>query len=510
MSFSVEELSNDNPQQTNAATNDPYAEFGGVPIAASKPTATVSPSNQQTNAANAATNDPYAEFGGFSVEELSGESGKPQHEETPRRTVYRASPEESTPEGYAAAVARREAEHPIITAVGKGSGEALGDIWDAVKGLPSGLYHNLPPVQLHDTIKQNISVLQAYEQARSSGKGVIESLRAASEVARQQDAAHQMLQARIEEFKKHPGQATVRGIADAAAIAATIYDGGAANPANIEVPANVEANAARLRAATSESGAETAAETATQPGIVKQVLKGEKSAQPQAQEALRTSTRGLTTTVQPQSLRELLSEPIDSLTAKAKASYRAVDDAAGTDFKALNEKLENTEYQIRNLTETEEDLAKEGSLEKSRQGIIDKINEAKQTAIDNGVNPKLLDEADREFTQAQALKDVEAKVFKNPNVVRGNVRFKTPETVDVNAAIRTIQKLQDNEKYGAPRLEQALGKDGANGLLNDLYEAQRAGQTALTRQRFAKLVGKYVVGALGVAYGGHLLHALGE
>jgi hypothetical protein len=251
-----------------------------------------------------------------------------------------------------------------------------------------------------------------------------------------------------------------------------------------------------------------------QPGIVKQVLQGEKVAQPQAQEALRTAAKagskeGGLTTVQPQSLRELASEPIDSLTATAKASYKAIDDAAGTDFKALNEKLENTEYQLRQLTETEEDLAKEAQLEKSRQGIIDKIAEAKQAAIDNGVDPKLLNEADQQFTQARALKDVEAKVFKNPNVVKGNVKFKTPETVDVDTAIKTLQKLQDNEKYGAPRLEQALGKEGANGLLNDLYEAQRTGQKALKRQQFAKMVAKYALPIGGLAYGGHVLHTLG-
>ena len=41
--------------------------------------------------------------------------------------------------------------------------------------------------------------------------------------------------------------------------------------------------------------------------------------------------------------------------------------------------------------------------------------------------------------------------------------------------MKGLQKLQDNTKYGTPRLEQALGKEGANGLLNELYEAQRRG-----------------------------------
>src|SRR5690348_489140 len=50
-------------------------------------------------------------------------------------TSYQATPDESTPEGHAAAVAQREAQHPLLTAIGKGSGEALTDVWDTVKGM---------------------------------------------------------------------------------------------------------------------------------------------------------------------------------------------------------------------------------------------------------------------------------------------------------------------------------------------------------------------------------------
>jgi hypothetical protein len=163
----------------------------------------------------------------------------------------------------------------------------------------------------------------------------------------------------------------------------------------------------------------------------------------------------------------------------------------------LNEKLSNTEFQIRQLTETEEDVQKEAALEKSRTAIMDKIEAAKQQAQAAGVDPKILDQADQHFRQARALSDVETKVFKNPTIVKGNSAMGTPETVDVDSAVKALQKLQDSTKYGGSRLEQALGKDGANNLLKNLYQAQRAGVKAASRQQFYKWAGG--IAGLGTA-----------
>jgi hypothetical protein len=249
------------------------------------------------------------------------------------------------------------------------------------------------------------------------------------------------------------------------------------------------------------------------PEVAEQVVKGDRIAQPQADAALRraanTGSReaGLST-VQPQSLRTVLEDPIESLETEAKSQYRQIDRAAGTDFKALNDKLSNTEYQIRQLTETEEDIAKEAGLEKSRTAILDKIEAAKQEAIANGVDPTALDEADAKFKQANALKDVESKVFKNTGVVKGNVVHGTPEIVNVDAAVKALQKLQDTEKFGGSRLEQAFGKAGAKAVLDDMYSAQRAGVKAMTRQQWAARVAKVGLTAGGVALGGHILHAV--
>jgi hypothetical protein len=253
-----------------------------------------------------------------------------------------------------------------------------------------------------------------------------------------------------------------------------------------------------------EEGASAAPAAAEGSGIVqkiKNMFKGKDAAQPEAEEALRSGVKaggkeaGIST-VQPQSLRTVAEEPIQTLDSSAKSLYRQIDNAAGTDFKALNEKLDNTEYQIRQLTETEEDVQKEAALEKSRTAIMDKIEAAKQDALKAGVDPKVLEQADAKFKQARALSDVETKVFKNPSIVQGNSAFGTSETVNVDSAIKQLQKLQDATKYGGSRLEQALGKEGAKQLLEKMYAAQRAGNEALSHQQVAKWIAG-IIGAGG-------------
>lgn len=228
-------------------------------------------------------------------------------------------------------------------------------------------------------------------------------------------------------------------------------------------------------------------------GGLSSIAKGEAVAQAPAQSALREAA-GTSTP----SLRESLEEPIEQAHSTYKDLYKQIDDAAGTDVKALREKLANTQQDIRELTDTEEDVVKEAKLEKARQGLLDKITQAEKDATAAGVPPDTLAKADKVFQQTQALKDVEAKVFKNPNVVIGNAKYGTNETVNVNSAIKAIQKLQDSAKYGGPRLEQAFGADGANNLLNNLYQAQRAGQKAVKVQDVAKWVLR--LGGAAVAY----------
>jgi hypothetical protein len=75
----------------------------------------------------------------------------------------------------------------------------------------------------------------------------------------------------------------------------------------------------------------------------------------------------------------------------------------------------------------------------------------------------------------------------------------TPETINVDSAVKALQKLQDSRPYGGSRLEQALGKENANQLLKDIYSAQRAGASA------AKIRARIITAlkVAGVGYGVH-------
>lgn len=221
-------------------------------------------------------------------------------------------------------------------------------------------------------------------------------------------------------------------------------------------------------------------------GIVKQVVKGKDVAQPAAQEAL-SEAAGTEAT----SLRESLTEPIKSAESNASSLYKQIDDASGADFKALGKKLQATNRALRNSV----DDAEEARLTERRDNIEETVADAKAKAREAGVDPKVLDQADAEFKKMSALTDVEKKIFKNVKVVKGNAAKGSAETVDIDKAVEELQKLQDNEKYGAPRLEQAFGKQGASDLLEKFYDAQRQGVHAMKMQQVSKWVAKIAGGA---------------
>jgi len=385
-----------------------------------------------------------------------------------------------------------------LTAIGQGSGEALGDIWDAVKGLPGGIVHSLPPVQFHDSIKQAVPVFQAYEQARSSGKSVWDSMRQANEVAKQHDAAQQALQARIDEFKKKPGAASVRGIADAAAFAATIFDGGALNPANTELPAGVsEANAA-ARASAGEgavaakpvpSVAETeAAASPVESAVAKAAAKSKlpegqpASVAPTGEDIQPTLQQGIRDTMgkvadengvaksTAKSIRDVVKETADNVYAKSKSQFGVLDEATGGNVSRFDEQIRNVNRALANVTDDVEEgklLARKANLEASQE-------EAFEQARAKGVDPNLVDEAKANYKKAQSLYDVDNHVKMSTSGTRpgiGKLGAQMPEVIDPKKLSSRLNKV-----YDSGRLQDAVGDDNAQALLEHSDNAQIAGQ----------------------------------
>ena len=243
------------------------------------------------------------------------------------------------------------------------------------------------------------------------------------------------------------------------------------------------------------------AATAAEPGTVQKIIKGKKVAQAPAQESLKSAAKagakeGGASTVQPASLRESLSGPIDSVESAAKQNYQAMDQATGGRFQPNLDKLTNVNNKLKAIAGTDE--AKEAELAASKTRLEWQQEQLFDEASAKGVPKQVVETARGQFRQAQAMRDLESRVFKNTSVVAGNVEHGTPETINVNRAVTALQKLQDDTEFGGPRLEQALGKQGAKQLLGDMYAAQRLGVQALSHQQIAKWIGPIVAGSVGL------------
>ena len=69
----------------------------------------------------------------------------------------------------------------------------------------------------------------------------------------------------------------------------------------------------------------------------------------------------------------------------------------------------------------------------------------------------------------------------------------------MDSAIRAVENLDKPSRFapeGTPtRLVQALGKDGAATLKQGLYDAQKAGESALKKQKIAAWIGAGLAGS---------------
>jgi hypothetical protein len=190
---------------------------------------------------------------------------------------------------------------------------------------------------------------------------------------------------------------------------------------------------------------------------------------------------------------------IDTATpfGQAKAIYRVVDEAAKTDFKGLYDKLDSAQDEAR--------LAAPGSPEEAKaqlniKNTQDAIDDAKKIAEKSGVPDidKRLASADAKYTEAQANKDFNAKILQ-PNV-KGNIAHGDPETIDIDGAIKSLEKFDAPNKYGISRAQQTtLGKDGVFQLKQALYDAKKAGQTAMDARVLRNRIAKIVAASAGVA-----------
>lgn len=254
------------------------------------------------------------------------------------------------------------------------------------------------------------------------------------------------------------------------------------------------------------------------PGLIKQVLKGKEVAQQPARKALEAGAKASAADAGVEGgeaagkgVRTLLDEPIHAAHKVERATYDAINKAAGTDLKSL--------YDYRNdLQEALEDptnIGQKANLQKELATTEESISKGEAQATKGGISPEAVKEAEGKTQQRYAMENLKQRLFNNESVVKGNVEHGAEESINVDAAIREVEKLDKPSKFareGTPsRLKQALGQEGAAKLKQALYDAQKAGEKALARQKLAKLIGKGAgIGLAGTGLGGAIIHhALG-
>ncbi len=398
-----------------------------------------------------------------------------------------------------------EFENDVSTGLWKGAGQTVGTVSNLINKIPV-IGESLAPKAGVNALEQATTPTNTAQKVGVGAEGIAEFFLGDEALKGLSIAKKLGIAKRLAELaEESPRTAAIIQHGLASLRAGTVVTGqqlahGATLPQALETGGEAALAGTVTGAAVEGAGA---LKNAVTP-MVEPIVKGEKVAQPAAQAALRASAGSADTSV---SLRKVMQPSVDNAFTEAKSLYKPIDEAAGTDFKGLYDKLD--------AAMDKERLTAAGSPEQAKAELDikttqDAISDARATAAKAGI-PDVdasLSQADAKFTEAQANKDLNAKLFNNQSVVKGNLKYGAPETIDVDKAIDALENLDKPNKYGASRLRQtSLGNAGADKLLQDLYNAQKLGQKAVSKQQFARWAG----GLLGVGTAEEVLrHTLGH
>ena len=230
-------------------------------------------------------------------------------------------------------------------------------------------------------------------------------------------------------------------------------------------------------------GAGSAAEEG--PGIVKQMWQGKKIAQEPAAGAIREAVGADKDAALLEGNKTVVDESLSAIKQKERAAYNAQDKAAGFDVKETRAKLKDAEYKVK---QPEIDDATRDRLNKTIDESKSSLADAEKRMSEAGVDSK---EADNLYKQRKAGEEFKKQIVQHVSA--------DGESVNVDGLLNASKKLRFS-KYG-DRLEQFMGKEGANNFMEKLEAAQKAGVHAMKWQKVAK----WSLGALGVGAAGEMV-----
>lgn len=389
----------------------------------------------------------------------------------------------------------------FLNKVGEGGAEAAHDIYGVAKAaIPGGpaetgalktVWNSLPPVQLADSVKQILPMVDAYEKARAKGAPISDAIKAVNDAAQQHTSNIIQVAPAVEAFKANPTRETARALTDAAALAASMFIGG-------EADAPEAAAATKTPAAAPAAAVAPAAESTgllnrfTNP--FRKLLTSPKEAglaatQEPGATAIRTAVGAPANAPIVQGATSVADDLLSKVGVQKDVAYKRIDDAVGFDLKAEKQTLDDTRYALK------QPGADVKALQASIDDSVRRIADANKILVERGINPKVADQLNTSWEAAKTLKN---------DIVRSTA---SDGTINVKQLLTRGKNARFNPRYG-DRLAQAFGKgDAAAGkaiadeYMQGLEAAQKAGVDAFKAQRF-KLWLTGLVGGAAVTTGG--------
>ena len=192
---------------------------------------------------------------------------------------------------------------------------------------------------------------------------------------------------------------------------------------------------------------------------------------------------------------------LQNIQNQAKAAYKAMDEVAGFDVKALKDKLATDQYNLKQLGSADPDKA--GRIIEGINDAQSRITEAEGKMRAAGIDPDVPDNLHKALKAGQ---DFRKAIVATTDAATGDVNIK--------GLLKESQRLRTNPKYG-DRLAQFFGsKEDADQFMQSLKDADAQGIKAASRQQFAiwfgRIVGTAAVGSTAWAGVTHVFnHATG-
>lgn len=189
------------------------------------------------------------------------------------------------------------------------------------------------------------------------------------------------------------------------------------------------------------------------------------------------------------SIRDVAKNVGDAIQERSKSAYQTLDAATGGRFQRFEDALRNVNDKLREtvgLNDDAEDalLNKKAEIEKSQQDTFDQ-------AKAKGVDPKLVDSARADWKKAQSLYDLDRQLKMAASGMRPELAASgaksSPELLDPGKAFLRLNRL-----YDSGRLQQAVGKDAAQTLMQHSDSAFVSNARTIALQKTAKTAAKVV------------------